>query len=196
MLLIAGETLLEEVVVMASRVGLVKPQDHIVCVQRMGESFVIKIVSVNESGDGVEIIRPKSLINLIRVRTPPPPPLTPPCFTCPPLLTKEGILFHHGLGLSCPLLPPPFLGNVLCQGSELCFALLLLCQLYVWSSSFSMCFIKPVGHRCIAHVASHLSTVEVLLPVAVRVALGPVPLHPLLLLTVSSRQRQALGGIT
>lgn len=62
----SGETLLEEVVVMASRVGLVKPQDHIVCVQRMGESFVIKIVSVNESGDGVEIIRPKSLINLIR----------------------------------------------------------------------------------------------------------------------------------
>ena len=52
---------------MAAKVGLVKPQDHIVCVQRMGESFVIKIVSVNDSGDGVEIIRPKSLINLIRV---------------------------------------------------------------------------------------------------------------------------------
>lgn len=52
---------------MAAKVGLVKPQDHIVCVQRMGESFVIKILSVNDSGDGVEIIRPKSLINLIRV---------------------------------------------------------------------------------------------------------------------------------
>ena len=69
-LVIAGETLLEEVVVMAAKVGLVKPQDHIVCVQRMGESFVIKIVSVNDSGDGVEIIRPKSLINLIRVGQP------------------------------------------------------------------------------------------------------------------------------
>ncbi|KAL3153441.1 hypothetical protein ABBQ38_011776 [Trebouxia sp. C0009 RCD-2024] len=62
----SGETLLEEVVVMAAKVGLVKAQDHIVCVQRVGESFVIKIVSVNDSADGVEIIRPKSLINLIR----------------------------------------------------------------------------------------------------------------------------------
>ena len=52
---------------MSSKVGLVKPHDHIVCVQRMGESFVIKIVSVNEAGDGVEIIRPKSLLNLMRV---------------------------------------------------------------------------------------------------------------------------------
>ena len=52
---------------MSSKVGLVKPKDHIVCVQRMGESYVIKIVSVNDDGDGVEIIRPKSLENLMRV---------------------------------------------------------------------------------------------------------------------------------
>lgn len=77
---LAGETLLEEVVVMAANVGLVKPQDHIVCVQRVGESFVIKIVSVNDSGDGVEIIRPKSLINLIRVST--PTPISTPQSTC------------------------------------------------------------------------------------------------------------------
>jgi len=63
--------LLEEVVLMSAKVGLVKPRDHIVCVQRMGESFVIKIVSVNDEGDGVEIIRPKSLENLVRVRIPP-----------------------------------------------------------------------------------------------------------------------------
>lgn len=62
----SGETLLEEVVLMSAKVGLVKPRDHIVCVQRMGESFVIKIVSVNDEGDGVEIIRPKSLENLVR----------------------------------------------------------------------------------------------------------------------------------
>ena len=68
---VAGETLLEEVVLMSAKVGLVKPRDHIVCVQRMGESFVIKIVSVNDEGDGVEIIRPKSLENLVRVRIPP-----------------------------------------------------------------------------------------------------------------------------
>ena len=66
--MLAGETLLEEVVLMSSKVGLVKPKDHIVCVQRMGESYVIKIVSVNDDGDGVEIIRPKSLENLMRVR--------------------------------------------------------------------------------------------------------------------------------
>ena len=54
---------------MSANVGLVKPRDHIVCVQRMGESFVIKIVSVNETGDGVEIIRPKSLEDLMRVST-------------------------------------------------------------------------------------------------------------------------------
>ena len=52
---------------MSAKVGLVKPRDHIVCVQRMGESFVIKIVSVNDEGNGVEIIRPKSLENLVRV---------------------------------------------------------------------------------------------------------------------------------
>lgn len=62
----SGETLLEEVVLMSANVGLVKPRDHIVCVQRMGESFVIKIVSVNDEGDGVEIIRPKSLVDLMR----------------------------------------------------------------------------------------------------------------------------------
>ena len=62
--------MLEEVVLMSAKVGLVKPRDHIVCVQRMGESFVIKIVSVNDEGDGVEIIRPKSLENLVQVRTP------------------------------------------------------------------------------------------------------------------------------
>ena len=66
--MLAGETLLEEVVLMSNKVGLVKPKDHIVCVQRMGESYVIKIVSVNDDGDGVEIIRPKSLENLMRVR--------------------------------------------------------------------------------------------------------------------------------
>ena len=76
---VAGETLLEEVVLMSAKVGLVKPHDHIVCVQRMGESFVIKIVSVNEEGDGVEIIRPKSLLNLMRVKPPAPPPPPQSC---------------------------------------------------------------------------------------------------------------------
>ncbi len=63
---------------MSAKVGLVKPRDHIVCVQRMGESFVIKVVSVNEEGDGVEIIRPKSLVDLMRVR----PTLVSCCCSC------------------------------------------------------------------------------------------------------------------
>lgn len=113
----AGETLLEEVVVMAAKVGLVKPQDHIVCVQRMGESFVIKIVSVNDSGDGVEIIRPKSLINLIRVSNPPPPlgdplPDPPSC-------------------MGVALLPPNSFSG-LCFVSFCCFWLLLLFCSLLW----------------------------------------------------------------
>ena len=85
---------------MAAKVGLVKPQDHIVCVQRMGESFVIKIVSVNDSGDGVEIIRPKSLINLIRVCYTPPPPLPP----CGPLhLHGSCLAAHFPVFLGCSL---------------------------------------------------------------------------------------------
>ena len=60
---------------MSAKVGLGKPRDHIVCVQRMGESYVSKVVSVNEAGDGVEIIRPKCLVDLMRVS--PPWPLFP-----------------------------------------------------------------------------------------------------------------------
>jgi len=79
--------LLEEVVLMSAKVGLVKPRDHIVCVQRMGESFVIKIVSVNDEGAGVEIIRPKSLENLVRVRIlPRPSDLSDQVLSCIPCM--------------------------------------------------------------------------------------------------------------
>ncbi|KAK9824152.1 hypothetical protein WJX72_008125 [[Myrmecia] bisecta] len=62
----SGETLLEEAVLMSSRSGLVQPKDHIVVVQRVGESFVVKIVSVNDSGSGIAVIRPKSLVDLMK----------------------------------------------------------------------------------------------------------------------------------
>lgn len=65
---LTGETLLEEAVLMSARVGLVKACDHIVCVQQIKDSFVVKIVSVNEQGTGVQVIMPKSLENLVKVR--------------------------------------------------------------------------------------------------------------------------------
>ncbi len=64
----AGETLLEEAVLMSAKVGLVRANDHIVCVQRIHEAYVVKIVSVNDKGTGIEDIRPKSLIDMMKVR--------------------------------------------------------------------------------------------------------------------------------
>ena len=64
----AGETLLEEAVLMSAQVGLVRANDHIVCVQRIHEAYVVKIVSVNDKGTGIEDIRPKSLIDMMKVR--------------------------------------------------------------------------------------------------------------------------------
>mmetsp|Transcript_6339 Transcript_6339/g.18214 ORF Transcript_6339/g.18214 Transcript_6339/m.18214 type:complete len:686 (+) Transcript_6339:188-2245(+) len=62
----SGETLLEEAVTMTTRWGLVKPNDHIVCIQQIHDSFVIKIVSVDDAGAGIKDIRPESLVNLIQ----------------------------------------------------------------------------------------------------------------------------------
>ena len=39
----AGDTLLHEAVAMSSRVGLVKPNDHIVVVQMISDSLVVKV---------------------------------------------------------------------------------------------------------------------------------------------------------
>ena len=64
----AGETLLEEAVLMSAKVGLVRANDHIVCVQRIHEAYVVKIVSVNDKGTGIQDIRPKSLIDMMKVR--------------------------------------------------------------------------------------------------------------------------------
>ncbi|KAG2492389.1 hypothetical protein HYH03_009335 [Edaphochlamys debaryana] len=50
----SGDQLLQEAVVMASRVGLVKPHDHVVCVQRIHDDFCVKIISVDELGAGIK----------------------------------------------------------------------------------------------------------------------------------------------
>lgn len=52
---------------MTTRWGLVKPGDHIVCIQQIHDSFVIKIVSVDDAGAGIKDIRPESLVDLIKV---------------------------------------------------------------------------------------------------------------------------------
>jgi hypothetical protein len=62
----SGETLLEEAIEMTASWGLVKPGDHIVCVQQIHDSFVIKIVSVDSVGHGIATIRPQSLVNLMK----------------------------------------------------------------------------------------------------------------------------------
>lgn len=41
----SGDQLLDEAVAMACRAGLVKPHDHVVCVQRIHEDFCVKVRS-------------------------------------------------------------------------------------------------------------------------------------------------------
>ena len=53
---------------MASRAGLVRANDHIVVVQMLAGAFVVKIVSVDEEGHGIQAIRPKSLVDLMMAR--------------------------------------------------------------------------------------------------------------------------------
>jgi hypothetical protein len=64
----AGESLLEEAVAMAARAGLVHARDHVVVVQMLADAFVVKIVSVDERGYGIQAIRPKSLVDLMMAR--------------------------------------------------------------------------------------------------------------------------------
>ena len=69
---IAGETLLEEAVELASSAGLVRPHDRIVIVQMVADTFVVKIITVDGDGDSIEPIRPKSLVDIIKVSRPSP----------------------------------------------------------------------------------------------------------------------------
>lgn len=48
----SGDQLLQEAVAMAGRVKLVKPHDHVVCVQRIHDDFCVKIISVDDMGAG------------------------------------------------------------------------------------------------------------------------------------------------
>lgn len=62
-----GESLIEEALVLAVNQGVVQPDDHVVTISRAGAAeFMLKIVSVNETGTGIKQIRPKSLLNILR----------------------------------------------------------------------------------------------------------------------------------
>ncbi|KAF5827684.1 cytosolic pyruvate kinase [Dunaliella salina] len=58
----AGETLLEDAVRHAAHLRLVKPNDHVVVVQRIQDDFCIKIVSVSKQGNGIQRDRAPSSV--------------------------------------------------------------------------------------------------------------------------------------
>lgn len=53
---------------LASSAGLVRPLDHIVIVQMVSSSFVVKIITVDGDGDTIKPIRPQGLVDMIKVR--------------------------------------------------------------------------------------------------------------------------------
>ena len=59
--------MLGEAVGLASGAGIVRAGDHIVVVQMVQADFVVKIVSVDDDGETIAAIRPKSLLNIVRV---------------------------------------------------------------------------------------------------------------------------------
>ena len=66
----AGKGLLEEAIHMTARRGLVQPHDHVVVVQMLHDDMSIKIITLDELGQGIADIRPKSLMDLIAVSMP------------------------------------------------------------------------------------------------------------------------------
>lgn len=49
-----GDAILGEAIMAASRMGIVKPNNHVVAVQRIHEDFCVKIVSVDAMGAGIK----------------------------------------------------------------------------------------------------------------------------------------------
>ena len=55
---------------MAAGAGIVRAGDHIVVVHMVHQDFLVKIVTVDESGESIAAIRPKSLLNIVKVGLP------------------------------------------------------------------------------------------------------------------------------
>ncbi|KIY96291.1 pyruvate kinase [Monoraphidium neglectum] len=49
-----GDAVLEEAILVAARLGILKPHNHVVAVQRVHEDFCVKIVSVDALGAGIK----------------------------------------------------------------------------------------------------------------------------------------------
>ncbi|KDD72184.1 hypothetical protein H632_c3732p0, partial [Helicosporidium sp. ATCC 50920] len=65
----AGASLVEEAVALAAAHGIVRPHHHVVVVCRGAmDEYMIKIVTVNSTGDGVKLIRPRSIADMLRAR--------------------------------------------------------------------------------------------------------------------------------
>eukprot|EP00890_Picochlorum_soloecismus_P002397 jgi/Picsp_1/3158/NSC_05998-R1_pyruvate kinase len=63
----SGEGLIEEAVQMATTDGIIKPNDHAVIISRsLTEEYMIKVITVDETGKGIKEIRPKSLMDMIK----------------------------------------------------------------------------------------------------------------------------------
>lgn len=63
----AGEGLIEEGVQMATADGILKPHDHVVIISRsLTDEYMIKVITVDETGKGIKEIRPKSLMDMIK----------------------------------------------------------------------------------------------------------------------------------
>lgn len=49
-----GDAVLSEAIMAAARMGIVKPHNHVVAVQRIHDDFCVKIVSVDSMGAGIK----------------------------------------------------------------------------------------------------------------------------------------------
>lgn len=47
-----GEEVLEEAIAAACRLGLARPSSYVVCVDRMQDSFGVKVVAIDDQGTG------------------------------------------------------------------------------------------------------------------------------------------------
>lgn len=63
----SGEGLIEEAVSLAASSGLLKAHDRVAVLSRRGTDYLIKIVSMDELGQGIKLIRPpKSLLDILQ----------------------------------------------------------------------------------------------------------------------------------
>lgn len=104
-----GDTLLEEAVAMTTRWGLVQGGDHIVCIEQVRDSFVIKIVSVDSNKGGISDIRPQSLDDLVQATSQ---------SGVPPVQLRDS-MSRLASGQLPPLMPTGILSNTSAVGAAI-----------------------------------------------------------------------------